>query len=186
MADSRRPRRLTAGASSSRPCAPHPTSIEGWISDQESMQILPTFGRNVRSWSLNSSEQKGCIYPDLIRVFYFNLKYRDGIATTKDDEDADMDAYMTEPVRVVAPSDVGPSQMPSSSTLSMAYYFANLSKQLEDMSLAHQAYFYEIIDWQQTHEEYAIEKFEDFDTRFGNIENHLNLQPPERPPSPKF
>lgn len=31
----------------------------------------------------NQVEQKGCIYPDLIRVFYHNLKYRDGIVTTK-------------------------------------------------------------------------------------------------------
>ncbi|KOM43509.1 hypothetical protein LR48_Vigan05g111300 [Vigna angularis] len=28
-------------------------------------------------------EQNDCIYPDLIRVFYFNLKYHDGIVTTK-------------------------------------------------------------------------------------------------------
>ncbi|KOM37794.1 hypothetical protein LR48_Vigan03g117600 [Vigna angularis] len=28
-------------------------------------------------------EQKGCIYPDLIRVFYLNLRCRDGIITTK-------------------------------------------------------------------------------------------------------
>lgn len=28
-------------------------------------------------------EQKGCIYLDLIKVFYYNLNYRDGIVTTK-------------------------------------------------------------------------------------------------------
>ncbi|KOM50166.1 hypothetical protein LR48_Vigan08g099300 [Vigna angularis] len=223
-------------------------------------------------------EQKGCIYPDLIRVFYFNLKYRDGIVTKKDllllygilnnihidwpalifdtmvkakkyhayhlpyallisriieykgfriegeltepiqaigteigettfrqmgfvvrgrviihkdddhqdDEDDDMDAHMRKPVGVAAPSEVGPSTMPSSSSLSMEEYFANLSKQLENMSLAHQARFDELIEMQQTHEECVIEKFDDFDTRLGNIENRLNLHPLERPPTPDF
>ncbi|KOM34803.1 hypothetical protein LR48_Vigan02g095300 [Vigna angularis] len=102
------------------------------------------------------------------------------------DEDDDMDAHMAEPVEAVAPSEAGPSTMPSSSSLSMEEYFANLSKQLEDMILAHQAHFDELIEMQQTHEEYVIEKFDDFDTRLGNIENHLNLHPPERPPTPDF
>ncbi|KOM41087.1 hypothetical protein LR48_Vigan04g128500 [Vigna angularis] len=104
----------------------------------------------------------------------------------QDDEDDDMDAHMAEPVGAATPSKVGPSTMPSSSSLSMEEYFANLSKQLEDMSLAHQARFDELIEMQQTHEEYVIKKFDEFDTRLGNIENHLNLHPPERPPTPDF
>ncbi|KOM52029.1 hypothetical protein LR48_Vigan09g068800 [Vigna angularis] len=101
-------------------------------------------------------------------------------------EDEDMDAHMAEPVGAATPSEVGPSTMPSSSSLSLEEYFANLSKQLEDMSLAHQARFDELIEMQQTHEEYVIEKFDDFDTRFGNIENRFNLHPPKRPPTPDF
>ncbi|KOM52241.1 hypothetical protein LR48_Vigan09g090000 [Vigna angularis] len=93
------------------------------------------------------------------------------------DEDDDMDAHMAESEEVVAPSEAGPSTMPSSSSLSMEEYFTNLSKQLEDMSLAHQARFDELIEMQQTHEEYVIEKFDDFDTRLGNNENRLNVCP---------
>ncbi|KOM48155.1 hypothetical protein LR48_Vigan07g185900 [Vigna angularis] len=104
----------------------------------------------------------------------------------QDDEDDDMDAHMAEPVGVVAPSEAGPFTMPSSSSLSMDEYFSNLSKQLEDMSLAHQARFDELIEMQQTHEEYVIERFDDFDTRLGNIENRLNLHPLETPPSQDF
>ncbi|KOM52580.1 hypothetical protein LR48_Vigan09g123900 [Vigna angularis] len=104
----------------------------------------------------------------------------------QDDEDDDMDAHKAEPVGVAAPSEAGPSIMPSSSSLSMEEHFANLSKQLEDMSLAHQAHFDELIEMQQTHEEYVIERFDDFDTRLGNIENRLNLHPLERPPTPDF
>lgn len=29
------------------------------------------------------AEQKGCIYPDLTRIFYFNLHVHDGMTTTK-------------------------------------------------------------------------------------------------------
>ncbi|KOM47376.1 hypothetical protein LR48_Vigan07g108000 [Vigna angularis] len=104
----------------------------------------------------------------------------------QDDEDDYMDAHMAEPVRAPAPSETGPSTMPSSSSLTMEEYFANLSKQMEDMNLAHQARFDQIIEMQQTHQEYVYERFEDFDTRLGNIEECLNLQPPDRPPSPTF
>ncbi|KOM48164.1 hypothetical protein LR48_Vigan07g186800 [Vigna angularis] len=61
-----------------------------------------------------------------------------------------------------------------------------LPKQLKDMSLAQQAHFDQIFEWQQTHEEYVIDQFNDFDTHLGNIENHLNLHPPEKSPSPEF
>ncbi|KOM55826.1 hypothetical protein LR48_Vigan10g171800 [Vigna angularis] len=260
MADSRRPRRRTASASSSRSRDAHPASIEGWIFDQEKHANFANFWQERRLMAVkfikldcyrlygfqfpdlfgakgltHLVEQKGCIYPDLIRVFYFNLKYRNGIVTTKyyriqrsriegeltqaiqaidteigetmfrqmgfvacgrmiihkdddhqNDEDDDMDAHMAEPVGAATPSEAGPSTMPSSSSLSMEEYCANLSKQLEDTSLAHQARFDELIEMQQTHEEYVIEKFDDFDTRLGNIENCLNLHPPERPPTPDF
>ncbi|KOM38393.1 hypothetical protein LR48_Vigan03g177500 [Vigna angularis] len=245
-------------------------------------------------------EQKGCIYPNLIRVFYFNLRYSDGIITTKvkgvpiilDDDvwtnvaqltiwddavkvhlgvpdfnrllafqsflchpeqqtnhrqllvgglsmenstsaaRAPKTARSSDPrslgeiggsspteIDVHCPGalneaperqssgirylvlpfyitcaiwyscqsvNIGPSQMPSSSSLTMEKHFANLSKQMEDMRLTQQAHFEKIYEWQQNHEEYVIDKFNDLDTRLGNIENHFNLQPPERPPSPEF
>ncbi|KOM34233.1 hypothetical protein LR48_Vigan02g038300 [Vigna angularis] len=99
------------------------------------------------------------------------LEYKGG------EEDDDMDAHMAEPVRAVAPSEAGPSIMPSSSSLSMEEYFANLSKQMEDMSFSYQARFDQIIEMQQTHQDYVYERLEDFDTRLGNIEERLNLQP---------
>ncbi|KOM25230.1 hypothetical protein LR48_Vigan62s000700 [Vigna angularis] len=73
------------------------------------------------------------------------------------------------PVRAATPSKVGPSAMPSSSTLSMEEHFVNLSKQTQ---------FDHIIEMQQTHQEYVYERLEDFDTHLGNIQEHLNLQPP--------
>ncbi|KOM57516.1 hypothetical protein LR48_Vigan11g054900 [Vigna angularis] len=76
----------------------------------------------------------------------------------QDNEDDDMEAHMVEPVRAVTPYDFGPSQMPSSSTLFMEEYFANLSKILEDMSLAQQVHFDQIFEWQQTHEEYVFDQ----------------------------
>lgn len=82
---------------------------------------------------------------------------------------------MAEPVREDAPSTVSPSSIPASSTFSMEEYFANLSKQMEDMSLAHQARFDGIIVMQQNHYDYVTKRFQDFDTRLGNIEGHLNL-----------
>ncbi|KOM37795.1 hypothetical protein LR48_Vigan03g117700 [Vigna angularis] len=104
----------------------------------------------------------------------------------QDDENDDMDAHMTDPIRAATPSEVGPSTMPSSSSLSMEEYFANLSKQMEDMSFAHQMRFDHIIEMQQTHQEYVYERLEEFDTRLGNIEERLNLQTLARPPSPTF
>ncbi|KOM30043.1 hypothetical protein LR48_Vigan846s000700 [Vigna angularis] len=104
----------------------------------------------------------------------------------QDDDNDDMDTHMADPVQVADPVDVDPSQMPSSSSLTMEEHFANLSKQLKDMCLAQQAHFEQIYEWQQNHEEYVIDQFNDLDTRLGNIENHFNLQPPERPPSPEF
>ncbi|KOM26162.1 hypothetical protein LR48_Vigan233s002900 [Vigna angularis] len=106
MADSRRHRRRTAGASSSS--QPRLANIDGWISDpgkhadfvnswQERKIMAVKFIRLdffrfytfqfpntfVEQGLTHLLEQKGCIYPDLIRVFYFNLRYRDGIISTK-------------------------------------------------------------------------------------------------------
>ncbi|KOM37757.1 hypothetical protein LR48_Vigan03g113900 [Vigna angularis] len=348
MADSRRTRRRTASASSSRSRNVHPASIEGWISDEEKHGDYVHFWQQRRIMGVkfirldfyrfygfqfpdlfhaqgltHLVEQKGCIYLNLIRVFYFNMCYRDGIITTKvkgvpiildddiwtnvaqltlwddavkvhlgvpdfnrllafqsslrhpeqqinrrqllvggfkveermihylivwilcpratnhaqcseqdllllygllnhihidwpplisdtmttfrqmgfvarghviihkdDDhhEDANdyMDAHMADPVPAATSADAGPSHMPSNSSLTMEEHFSNLSKQLEDMCLFQQTHFEQIYEWQQNHEEFVIDNFNDLDTRNGNIENHFNLQPPERPPSPKF
>ncbi|KOM25054.1 hypothetical protein LR48_Vigan46s001600 [Vigna angularis] len=103
-----------------------------------------------------------------------------------EDEDDDIDTHMAEPVNAAAPSDAGPSTMPSSSSLSMEEHFARLSKQLEDMSLAQRTHFEEIYEWQQSVDEYMVDQFLDLDVRLSNIENHLNLQHTERSPSPEF
>ncbi|KOM29511.1 hypothetical protein LR48_Vigan715s000100 [Vigna angularis] len=342
MADSRRHRRRAAGASSFS--QPRPATIDGWISDQGKHADYVNSWQERRIIAVkyirldffrfygfqfpdlfavqgltNLVEQKGCIYPDLIRVFYFNLRYRDGIISTKvkgvciildddvwtnvaqltiwddaikvhlglqdfnrlmtfqsflrhpeqqtnrrqflvggfkveermihylivwilcpratnhaqcskqdllllygilnhihidwpaliadtmlgfitrgrvlihkdddhpdEDEDDDIDTHMAEPVSAAAPSDAGPSVMPSSSSLSMEEHFARLSKQLEDMSLAQRTHFEEIYEWQQSIDEYMVDQFLDLDVRLSNIENHLNLQPLERSPSLEF
>ncbi|KOM27035.1 hypothetical protein LR48_Vigan375s000500 [Vigna angularis] len=64
------------------------------------------------------------------------------------DEDDDMDTHMANPVSATAPSDAGPSNIPSSSSTSMEEHFARLSKQLEDMSLTQKTHFEEIYEWQ--------------------------------------
>ncbi|KOM42633.1 hypothetical protein LR48_Vigan05g023700 [Vigna angularis] len=64
----------------------------------------------------------------------------------QDDDNDDIDAHMADPVQAAAPTDVGPSHMPSSSSLTMEDHFANLSKQLEDMHLAQQAHFEQIYE----------------------------------------
>ncbi|KOM57566.1 hypothetical protein LR48_Vigan11g059900 [Vigna angularis] len=102
------------------------------------------------------------------------------------DEDDDEDAHMAEPVREVAPSITGSFTIPSSSSFSKEEYFANLSKQMEDMSLANQARFDELVEMHQTHHDYVCERFEDFDTRLGNIEDRLNLQPLDYPSTSPF
>ncbi|KOM43783.1 hypothetical protein LR48_Vigan05g138800 [Vigna angularis] len=106
MADSRRTRRRTAGASSSS--RPRPATIDGWISDQDKHANYVHFWQERRIMAVkfirldfyrfygfqfpdlfraqgltHLVEKKGCIYPDLIHVFYFNLRYRDDIITTK-------------------------------------------------------------------------------------------------------
>ncbi|KOM58003.1 hypothetical protein LR48_Vigan11g103600 [Vigna angularis] len=106
MADSRRHRRRAARASSSS--QPRPATIDGWISDQGKHADYVNSWQERRVMAVkyirldffrfygfqfsdlfvvqgltNLVEQKGCIYPDLIRVFYFNLRYRDGIISTK-------------------------------------------------------------------------------------------------------
>ncbi|KOM31402.1 hypothetical protein LR48_Vigan01g095700 [Vigna angularis] len=216
----------------------------------------------------NLVEHKGFIYPDLIRLFYFNMRYRDGIISTKVkgvriildddvwtnvaqlpiwddavkvhlglqdfdrlltfqsflrhpeqqtnrrqllvggfkmgfitrgrvlihkdddppdvDEDDDMDTHMADPVRAAAPSDAGPSNIPSSSSISMEEHFARLSKQLEDMSLAQKTHFEAIYDWQRSVDEHMVDQFLDLDVRLSNIETHLNIQPPARSPILSF
>ncbi|KOM51988.1 hypothetical protein LR48_Vigan09g064700 [Vigna angularis] len=106
MADSRRHHRRAAGASSSS--QPRLATIDGWISDQGKHVNYVNSWQERRIMAVkyirldffrfhgfqfpdlfavqgltNLVEQKGCIYPDLIRVFYFNLRYRDGIISTK-------------------------------------------------------------------------------------------------------
>ncbi|KOM55972.1 hypothetical protein LR48_Vigan10g186400 [Vigna angularis] len=102
------------------------------------------------------------------------------------DEDDDMDIHMADLVSVVAPSDAGPSNIPSSSSTSMEEHFARLSKQLEDMSLAQKTHFEEICEWQRSVDEYMVDQFLDLDVRLSKIEGHLNIPPPERSPSPEF
>ncbi|KOM50036.1 hypothetical protein LR48_Vigan08g086300 [Vigna angularis] len=63
-----------------------------------------------------------------------------------DDDNDDMDAHMVDPVQADDPTDAGPSQMSSSSSLTMEEHFANLSKQMEDMHLAQQAHFEQIYE----------------------------------------
>ncbi|KOM28240.1 hypothetical protein LR48_Vigan511s006300 [Vigna angularis] len=104
----------------------------------------------------------------------------------EEENQSDEDVHMAEPVREASPSTAGPSSILASSTFLMDEYFANISKQMKDMSLAHQASFDEIIEMQQTHYDYVTERFQDFDTRLDNIEGHLSLQPPDYPPSPPF
>ncbi|KOM41212.1 hypothetical protein LR48_Vigan04g141000 [Vigna angularis] len=246
MADTRRPHRRAAGASSSRPCVPCLATIDGWISDQEKhaehvhfwqerrimADFLLLYGilNNIHiDWPALISDtmlkaKKYHVYhlPYALlisRIMEYKGVHLEGELTQaiqaidteirettfrqmgfvarghviihkdddhQDDEHDDMDGHMAEPGGVAPPSEAGPSTMPSSSSFSMEEYFTNFSKQLEDMSLTHQARFDELIEMQQTHEEYVIEKFDDFDTRLGNIENRLNLQPPERPPSLEF
>ncbi|KOM51952.1 hypothetical protein LR48_Vigan09g061100 [Vigna angularis] len=93
MADSRRHCRRTAGASSSS----QPRLADFVNSWQERKIMAVKFIRLdffrfygfqfpntfVEQGLTNLLEQKGCIYPDLIRVFYFNLRYRDEIISTK-------------------------------------------------------------------------------------------------------
>ncbi|KOM31548.1 hypothetical protein LR48_Vigan01g110300 [Vigna angularis] len=102
------------------------------------------------------------------------------------DEDDDMDTHMADPVSAAAPSDAGPSSIPSSSSTSMEEHFARLSKQLEDMSLAQKTHFEEIYEWQRSVDEYMVDQFLDLDVRLSNIEGHLNIPPPEHSPSPEF
>ncbi|KOM57559.1 hypothetical protein LR48_Vigan11g059200 [Vigna angularis] len=166
MADSRRPRRRTVGASSSRSRDARFASIEGWISNRVKYADFANF------WIL---EYKGVrIEGDLTQAIQaFGTKIGEitflqmgfvahgRVVIHKDDDhqgddDDDIDAHMAEPVEGAAPSEAGPSTMPSPSSLSIEEYFVNLSKQLKDMSLAHQASFDELIELQQTHEEYVI------------------------------
>ena len=103
-----------------------------------------------------------------------------------DDEDDDMDTHMADPVNAAAPSDAGPSNIPSSSSTSMEEHFARLSKQIEDMSLAQKNHFDDIHEWQKSMDEYLVDQFLELDVRIHNIESHLKIPPTERSPSPEF
>ncbi|KOM34915.1 hypothetical protein LR48_Vigan02g106500 [Vigna angularis] len=102
------------------------------------------------------------------------------------EEDDNLDSHMVEPIREATPCAAGPSVIPSSSSFSTEEYFANLSKQMEDMSLANQARVDDLVEMRQTHHDYVFERFEDFDTQLGNIEHRLNLQPPDYPQTHPF
>ncbi|KOM52353.1 hypothetical protein LR48_Vigan09g101200 [Vigna angularis] len=58
--------------------------------------------------------------------------------------------------------------------------------QMDEMSMLHQTMHEELFDMHQSHYSYVTEHFEDFDVRLGNIEDCLNFQPPDQPPSPTF
>ncbi|KOM54745.1 hypothetical protein LR48_Vigan10g063700 [Vigna angularis] len=74
----------------------------------------------------------------------------------------------------------------SDSEKQMEEFFANLSRKIEEMSLAHQTKLEELMKMHQTHHDYMCERFEDFDTRLGNIEDRFNLQSLDQPLSPNF
>ena len=101
-------RRRTASHASRPSTAPRTASIEGWISDEERRSefitlwkdkplITPKFIQS--QWFVNHhftiqnflaeqgvkffTEMQGTYYPDLVRVFYFNYKFRDRVGFTK-------------------------------------------------------------------------------------------------------
>jgi len=101
-------RRRTASRASQPSTAPRTTSIEGWISDEERRSefitlwkdkplITPKFIQS--QWFVNRhftiqnflaeqgvkffTEMQGTYYPDLVRAFYFNYKFKDGVGFTK-------------------------------------------------------------------------------------------------------
>ena len=101
-------RRRTAPRASQPSTAPRTTSIEGWISDEERRSEFTTLWKDkplitpkfIQSqWFVNRhftsqnflaeqgvkffTEMQGTYYPDLVRAFYFNYKFRDGVGFTK-------------------------------------------------------------------------------------------------------
>ncbi|WVY90732.1 hypothetical protein V8G54_036246 [Vigna mungo] len=102
---SRRRRRSEASENSTRQ---RDASIEGWISDEQEQQSFSQFWKERKlikqkfidlAWYISHNfsfpnliieqgvqhimELRGRYYPDLVRVFYFNLKVRDGIFSTR-------------------------------------------------------------------------------------------------------
>ncbi|KOM35509.1 hypothetical protein LR48_Vigan02g165900 [Vigna angularis] len=110
MVDSRhkmKTRRRTRGSSSAQPRAPR-SAIDKWLSNTEKHREFVHFWKHKKliaskyvtlGWYRfygfqfpnlmedqglkHFVEQKGVVYPDLVCVSYFNLRLRDGMATTK-------------------------------------------------------------------------------------------------------
>jgi len=101
-------RRRTASRATQPPTASRTTSIEGWISDAERRYefitlwkdkplITPKFIKS--QWFVSRrftipillaeqgvkffTEMQGTYYPNLVRAFYYNYKFRDGVRFTK-------------------------------------------------------------------------------------------------------
>ncbi|KOM41297.1 hypothetical protein LR48_Vigan04g149500 [Vigna angularis] len=103
-----------------------------------------------------------------------------------EDDDDDEDAHMAELVNVADPSQIGPSDVPSSSYLSIEEQIANLTRHMKQMSTLQQSRHEELMELHHSHHEYLCERLDDFDIRLGNIKSHYNLNPPDNPPSPSF
>ncbi|KOM26486.1 hypothetical protein LR48_Vigan277s000600 [Vigna angularis] len=111
-------RRCTGGASSSRPRALRPTTIEGWIYDPE--KIVEFKGVNVEGMHTQAIQSIG---KEILETTLRQMGFveRGNVFLHKDeenqsDEDDGEDAHMAEVVRKAAPSIVGPSSIPASST----------------------------------------------------------------------
>ncbi|XP_022638142.1 uncharacterized protein LOC111241882 [Vigna radiata var. radiata] len=104
---SRRRRRRTSEVSENNVCKRDDT-VEGWLSDDQDQQSFSQFWKERKlikqkfidlAWYIAHNfsfpnliieqgvqhfmELRGRYYPDLVRVFYFNLKFRDGIFSTR-------------------------------------------------------------------------------------------------------
>jgi len=101
-------RRRTASRAPQPSTAPRTASIEGWISDEDRRSEFITLWKDkphltpkfIKSqWFVNRrftipaflaeqgvkffTEMQGTYYPDLVRAFYFNYKFRDGVGLQK-------------------------------------------------------------------------------------------------------
>ncbi|WVZ19608.1 hypothetical protein V8G54_006930 [Vigna mungo] len=156
MAESvRRTRRRRSYGSESTPAVRGP-NIHGWISDED---LHPTYLQRWKERHMlmeqgiqHLLELQGRYYPDLVRVFYYNLKTRDGIAYSKvkqmgiilqgdhyvfaeevgapvneDVDEDDQEAPMQDPTNVA-----GSSQPPSQ------YSLESISRQIEMMATMQQ------------------------------------------------
>ncbi|KOM51354.1 hypothetical protein LR48_Vigan09g001300 [Vigna angularis] len=90
----------------------------------------------------------------------------------KNEGDDDEDAHMAGPVNVADTFEVGSSDLPSSSFLSIEEQIANLSRHMEQMSTLQQSIHVELMKLQLSHHEYQCEHLNDFDIRLGNIESY--------------